>query len=605
MSLRKSLPIFLGALLLVLQVPAQPRAGITVFENVRVFDGTQWQSSWTVVVQGDKITAAGPEVAAPAGAEVISGDGLTLLPGLIDSHIHLCTFEDLRFCARFGVTTVLDMMTPPAVVQQVKTRLKGAEGADMADFRSAGNAAICPRGHGTEWGSTVPTLTTPEEAAAFVEARLAEGSDYLKIMYGMSKRVLPIEVVEALARESKKRGLLSLVHIETKPTALAALKAGVSGLAHAFADEPPDAAFIDTMKAAGGFDIATLSVMHRLKDARKIDLTADKRLTDYLTPEIIDSLQKANYPPDSDTLYYRVAEETVRRLHKAGIPVLAGTDSGNPGTVPGATLHTELERLTAAGFTPTEALAAATSQPADIFGLKDRGRIAAGMRADLVLLDADPEKDITNTRSIAGVWLRGNRIDRPEFRAEMERQRKAWKESGEIAPPLNSESGLIADFDSGDYATRFGIYLFDMSDQMMGGGSTVAIGLAGDGAEGTPGSLRIEGTIDPKAPMAWAGVGYYPGALIDSIANLSRWNAISFRVKGDASAAVLMAMSDYQSTPGMKVFSVTKDWQKVVISFKDLGKNGKNIMAFVFGAAGAPGPFRLQIDDLRLIKTME
>lgn len=605
MSLRKSLPIFLGALLL-LQIPAvSAQAEVTIFKNIRVFDGVQWHSPWSVVVQGDMITAAGPDVAAPAAAKVISGDGLALLPGFIDSHVHVFSLEDLRQCARFGVTTVQDMMTTPDFMRAVKNRLSRAEGSDMADFRSAGTAAVCPGGHGTEWGSTIPTLTKPDEAAAFVEGRLAEGSDYLKIMYGMGKRVLPIEVVEALAREAKKRGMLSLVHIETYPTALAALKASVNGLAHAFADTPPDAEFIKTMKAAGGFVIPTLSVMLRLKDARKIDPTADKRLTDYLTPEVISCLMKANYPPDSDKLLYQAAEETVRRLNQAGIPVLAGTDSGNPGTVPGATLHTELERLTFAGLTPTEALAAATSRPADVFGLKDRGRIAAGMRADLILVEGDPAKTITDTRSIAGVWLRGNRIDRPAFKAEMEREQKAWRDTGEIAPPLRSESGLIADFDSGDYATRFGSYIFDMSDQLMGGASTVAIALAADGAAGTPGSLRIDGNIAAKAPMAWAGAAYYPGFLVDSIANLSRWDAISFQVKGEASNGVLMAMSDYQSAPGMKPFSVSKEWQKVVIPFKDLGKTGKNIMAFIFGAAGAPGPFRLHIDDLRLVKTTE
>jgi len=608
----KSLPLTLGALLVIqilalsggVSTPKNP-AEVTVFQNIKVFDGNDWRFPCTVVVEGDKITAVGPDVRAPEGADVISGNGLALLPGLIDSHVHASSFEDLRQCARFGVTSVMDMMTTTAFMGQVKARLKRAEGRDMADFRSAGNAAVCPGGHGTEWGSTIPTLTRPEEAAGFVDARLAEGSDYLKIMSGMSKRVLPIEVIKALAREAKKRGMLTLVHIETKSTALAALKAGVNGLAHAFADAPPDAAFIDTMKAGRGFVIPTLSVMHRLKDARKIDLLADTRLTDYLVPEVLDCLAKAKYPPDSDKLSYQVAEETVRRLHRAGIPVLAGTDFGNPGTVPGATLHTELERLTFAGLTPTEALVAATSRPADIFGLNDRGRIAAGMRADLVLVNGDPEKDITDTRAIAGVWLRGTRIDRPAYLAEMERQKKEWRDSGEIPPPVGSESGLISDFDSGDYATRFGLYFFDMSDQMMGGASTVAISQADAGADGTPGSLRLDGVIDPKAPMPWAGAAYYPGALVESIANLSRWDAVSFQVKGDGPEGTLMAMFDYQKMPGIKAFPVTKEWRKVTVSFKDLGSDGKNIMAFIFGAANTPGPFHLQIDDLRLIKRPE
>jgi len=134
----------------------------------------------------------------------------------------------------------------------------------------------------------------------------------------------------------------------------------------------------------------------------------------------------------------------------------------------------------------------------------------------------------------------------------------------------------------------------------MGGASSAAIRLADDGAEGTPGSLAVSGNIEKKFPMPWAGVAYFPGALETSIANLSRWDAISFWVKGDCENGALMAMLKNQKMPGMKPFAITKQWQKITISFKDLGSSdGKNIMAFVFGVANTPGKFNIQIDDLR------
>ena len=169
MPARKFMPMIVGALLAMLIIPAVSasgnppapanRAKVTVFRNIKVFDGARWPSPCTVVVQGDKITAVGSDIKVPKAAEVISGDGLALLPGLIDSHAHVSSLQDLRHCARFGVTSVMDMMAPIAFVRQVKTRLKKAEGGDMADFRSAGTAAVCPGGHGTEWGSMIPTLT--------------------------------------------------------------------------------------------------------------------------------------------------------------------------------------------------------------------------------------------------------------------------------------------------------------------------------------------------------------------------------------------------------------------------------------------------------------
>lgn len=103
---------------------------------------------------------------------------------------------------------------------------------------------------------------------------------------------------------------------------------------------------------------------------------------------------------------------SVRRFHAAGVAVLAGSDAPNPGTAHGASIHHELELLVEAGLTPTAALTAATALPAERFGLADRGRIAPGMRADLVLLDGDPVADITQTRRIVRIWKNGYDTDR-------------------------------------------------------------------------------------------------------------------------------------------------------------------------------------------------
>ena len=103
-------------------------------------------------------------------------------------------------------------------------------------------------------------------------------------------------------------------------------------------------------------------------------------------------------------------------LSGAHIPILSGTDAGNPGTAPGISLHGELEYLVKAGMTPEQALAAATSAVASTFHLADRGRIASGLRADLVLVNGDPTADITATRNIVQVWKAGIPLDREAWR---------------------------------------------------------------------------------------------------------------------------------------------------------------------------------------------
>ena len=152
-------------------------------------------------------------------------------------------------------------------------------------------------------------------------------------------------------------------------------------------------------------------------------------------------------PPKS----YEAAETSIKQLRAAGVPILAGTDAGNPGTSHGAALHRELELLVKAGLTPIEALAAATSVPAKTFRLGDRGRIAKGMRADLVLVNGDPSVDITATRAIDGVWKQGVRADRDSFAKAIVAANTAVGRE-----PPGATSGVVSDFESGTTATTFG-----------------------------------------------------------------------------------------------------------------------------------------------------
>ena len=116
------------------------------------------------------------------------------------------------------------------------------------------------------------------------------------------------------------------------------------------------------------------------------------------------------------------------------MPILAGTDAPNPGTAHGASIHRELELLVRAGLSPLEALRAATSVPARAFALHDRGRIAPGLRADLVLVDGDPTRDILATRNIVAIWKLGRIVDRESYRAELGRQRiRSWAQLAAVA----------------------------------------------------------------------------------------------------------------------------------------------------------------------------
>ena len=352
-----------------------------VIRTVRVFDGVRMLPPTSVLVAGGRIQSVGRGVRIPAGARIIDGRGKTLLPGLIDAHVHVRSAEDLKTALRFGVTTCLDMFTLYQMAAELRAEQAAGKAGGRAELFSAGTPATAPGGHGTEYGVAIPTLSRPEDAAAFVEARLAEGSDYLKIMkddgstFGFRRPTLDAETIGALIRAAHARGRLAIVHIATAGDAREALAAGADGVAHVHSGGP-DA------------DVARMAAQHGA----------------FWTPTLAVITHDA--PPSARD----AALETVRGLHAAGVRILAGTDAPNPGTAYGESLHEEMKLLVAAGLSPLEALTAATSASASAFRLSDRGRIAVGLRADLVLVEGDPTRDIRATRRIAGIWLLGKVI---------------------------------------------------------------------------------------------------------------------------------------------------------------------------------------------------
>ena len=397
-----------------------------VFEQVRIFDGTRVLPEHTVIVGESTITAVGNDLPRPLDALVIDGTGLTLLPGLIDAHTHTFGMSGLQQALIFGVTTELDMFTDWRLAKQIKELQAREERGELADLRSAGTAATAPGGHGTQYGP-IPTITASDEAQSFVDARIAEGSDYLKIMYDDGKAVgklMPVisrEAMTALVEAAHRRERLAVAHIMTLQQAWEVLEAGIDGLAHLFLDRAPDSAFGRFVVERRAFVIPTLAVLESVCNRQGgATLASDAFLLPYLSPEDVTSLQRqANDISKVPGLSYAFAEEAIRQLREVGARILAGTDAPMPGTVHGISLHRELELLVHAGLTPLEALAAATSLPADAFGLHDRGRIAPGLRADLLLVEGDPGSDILATRHIRGVWKRGKPVDRSAHRARL------------------------------------------------------------------------------------------------------------------------------------------------------------------------------------------
>jgi imidazolonepropionase-like amidohydrolase len=592
-----------GSLVLLVQSFAQSNNEF-VIRDVRIFDGTHVIPKGQVWVQSGKIKAVGANVKAPSAVRTINGEGDTLLPGLIDAHTHAFG-NALKEALVFGVTTELDMFTSHEYAVQIKREQVEGKDLDLADLRSAGTLVTAPHGHGTEYGMPIPTISSPDEAQAFVDARIAEGSDYIKIIYddgktyGITIPTVSKETLAAVIAAAHKRRKLAVVHIGSLQDASAAIQSGADGLAHLFVDAPPDAEFAALVAQHHAFVVPTLSVLASVSGAPSgKPLANDSQLQPYLSQ---DTFKNLNTPFPKSHGSFANAQRTIRELKARHVLILAGTDAPNPGTGHGASMHGELALLVAAGLTPLEALAAGTSVPAHAFRLEDRGQIAPGKRADLLLVRGDPTADILATRNIVTVWKLGVADDREGYRATLEREKKAAAELKQAPAPAGSESGLISDFDEGTAPTaKFGSGWSISTDSIRGGQSTAQMKIVDGGAENSKGALQIDGTIVESA-VAWAGAMFFPGSAPMTPVNLSSKKAITFWAKGDGHSYRVMVYSQTNGyIPQMQSFDAGPEWKKVTMPLSAFTTDGHDVMGIFFGAWSSPGHFTLVIDNVRL-----
>lgn len=355
-------------------------------ENVRVFDGDRLSEPRRVfVVDGLISDVAGPD------SEIIDADGGALLPGLIDGHVHVDDSKQATTLAHWGVTTALDMgAKDPTVIHG----LRGTAG--VADVRTAGFLAAPLTGtHIARLGYPASVaISTPGEAGAWVSARVADGSDYIKLLLeptlpGQPEPLTP-ETAAAIVTAAHAAGKKVIAHTTTGTTAAIAVQAGVDAITHTPLGEVLSEEFANELQTRGVVAIPTLSLMSAMAN-------------------------NWPFPVRPPTVDFANALATIARFHGKGVAIVAGTDSNAHPSTPaqpphGEALHGELELMVAAGLTPVEALRAATSNAAEFFGLTDRGRVTPGLRADLVLVDGNPTSDISATRSIRGVWIAGERV---------------------------------------------------------------------------------------------------------------------------------------------------------------------------------------------------
>lgn len=565
-----------------------------LFDDANVFDGERAVGVRDVLIQDGTIARLAPQIQPPDGAEVIDATGHTLMPGLIDAHTHTFSPDMLRSAASLGVTTILDMFTAGPMVTAL--RAASADSPDHAAIFTATTVMTAPGGHGTQYGLEIETVTGPDDVEAFIANRVAEGADYIKIIcedgtvWGRALPAIDEPTLRAGVRIAHEHDLLAVVHVSTLQWAQRAVDAGADVLVHMFADQPATDEFVAAAAASGIAITPTLAVLESMANMDGgAKVAGDERLSAYLSGTEVGTLMSNFIPGDPDEARMARLFESVRRLHEAGVPILAGTDPPNPGTAHGASLHRELKLLHRAGLDPAQALTAATSTTADVYGLGDRGRIAPGLRADLLLVKGDPTTNLDATRDIVGIWRDGKPVNRRKTEPTVNAANDADK------------AGMVSTFDDATMDAAFGAGWAATNDAMSGGRSTCTLDVTEGGAGDSNGCLLITGTVSDAVDQPWAGAHFSPGPGMFRPADLAHTGGISFQAKADGRTyAVVVFTQTGGFQPVVATFTPGDDWSTHAFTWQDLGLEETDVTAIMVTAGMPAGDFRLMIDEFRI-----
>ena len=606
----KFVTLFAAALFLAAQQGPPP---VTAIEGVTIIDGTGAPARrGTVLIQAGRISAAG-DVASPRNARIVPGAGYTLLPGLFDLHTHLSTAnapglqgdwgKHLAAYLLSGVTTVSDL---GSYGEQFEPRRRLLDTSIIAGPHvQMAYRITTPGGHGAEGGRpdifSLEALT-PREGRAAIQQAVPYKPDLIKIFtdgwrYGRAPDMTSMDVntLQAAVDEAHKNGLPVITHTVTLSHAKDAARAKVDILGHAIQDVPVDDELIQLFRQSGITYVPTMAIYEpRGPDVLTplLQRVMEPAAIELLRPPLTASTGQMRTSPR-----WEVLRANVTRLHAAGIPIAVGTDAG--GSV-GTTFHgwatqRELELLVGAGLTPLEAITAATSTSAKALRVdRDRGSIAPGKRADLLLVKGDPLADIRDLQNIERVWVSGKEVDLKALEALI---------ASRDPSPLPSVKAIAAldDFEAPDGRLRWENWTDPGSDRSKMLFERVLR------SENDHALTMLAAMAQKDAPHAIVRLPLQPGSVVPVDARA--FKGVRFDVRGEGDYILQIPTYNVRDLHYFQAhFNAGAEWRTVRIPFESLTVNaaktsawrGDDLLSLDFEAARKAGErVWLELDNVQ------